>query len=110
MQTADMMNSDCMIHGLINCFTGCGWIYAMLKRSEIRERYQIEGSGFDDCCVSYWCPCCALTQQDNEVVIRQRNAAPPAPQGYQPQPGMQVPPMPAPQPAYQQNQQQQTPQ
>lgn len=27
MQTADMMNSDCMIHGLITCFTGCGWMY-----------------------------------------------------------------------------------
>ncbi|KAI1386779.1 PLAC8-domain-containing protein [Hypoxylon trugodes] len=99
MQTADMMNSDCMIHGLINCFTGCGWIYGMMKRSEIRERYKIEGSGCNDCCVSFWCSCCALIQQDNEVKIRQRNAQP-VDQGYQSQPAMQVP-VPAPAPAYQ---------
>ncbi|KAI1460410.1 PLAC8-domain-containing protein [Annulohypoxylon moriforme] len=90
MQSADMMNSDCMIHGLITCFTGCGWIYALMKRGEIRERYQIEGSGFNDCCVSYWCPCCALIQQDNEVKVRQRNGQPIA-QGYQSQPTMQMP-------------------
>ncbi|KAI1073958.1 PLAC8-domain-containing protein [Whalleya microplaca] len=90
MQNADLMNSDCLIHGAINCFTGCGWIYAMLKRGEIRERYQIEGSGCNDCCVSFWCSCCAVIQQDNEVKIRQKNAQPIA-EGYQPQPGMQIP-------------------
>ncbi|KAL7627918.1 hypothetical protein AAE478_002113 [Parahypoxylon ruwenzoriense] len=99
MQTADMMNSDCMIHAAITCFTGCGWIYSMLKRSEIRERYNIEGSGFNDCCVSYWCPCCALIQQDNEVKTRQRNAQP-VTQAYQAQPQMQMQ-MQAPAPAYQ---------
>ncbi|KAI0841168.1 PLAC8-domain-containing protein [Hypoxylon sp. FL0890] len=91
MQSADMMNSDCMIYTLISCFTGCGWIYAMMKRDEIRKRYNIEGSGTSDCCVSYWCPCCALIQQDNEVAIRQKNAQPVA-QGYQSQPTMQMPP------------------
>ncbi|KAJ8124463.1 hypothetical protein O1611_g9177 [Lasiodiplodia mahajangana] len=45
MQTADMLNSDCLIHGAISCFTGCGWIYAMIKRGEIRERYGIKGNG-----------------------------------------------------------------
>ncbi|KAI1099377.1 PLAC8-domain-containing protein [Jackrogersella minutella] len=97
MQSADMMNSDCMIYGLITCFTGCGWIYALMKRAEIRERYKIEGSGTSDCCVSYWCPCCALIQQDNEVKGRQRNVQPVA-QGYQSQPAMQ---MPMPSPSYQ---------
>lgn len=70
--------------------------YSMLKRSEIRERYNIQGSGFNDCCVSYWCPCCAIIQQDNEVKVRQRNAAP-IQQAYQSQPGME---MPTPAPAY----------
>ncbi|KAI8956061.1 PLAC8 family-domain-containing protein [Xylaria longipes] len=54
MQSADMLNSDCLIYTAISCFTGCGWIYAMIKRGEIRERYGIKGSGCDDCCVSYW--------------------------------------------------------
>ncbi|KAI1160178.1 PLAC8 family-domain-containing protein [Nemania serpens] len=95
MQSADMLNSDCLLHGGINCFTGCGWIYAMIKRGEIRERYGIKGSGCDDCCVSYWCSCCALIQQDNEVKIRQQTQA--GRQGYLVQPGMQ---MPTAQPAY----------
>ncbi|KAI0395849.1 PLAC8 family-domain-containing protein [Xylariaceae sp. FL0594] len=98
-ETADMMNSDCLIHGAITCFTGCGWIYAMIKRGEIRERYNIKGSGCGDCCVSFWCSCCALIQQDNEVKRRQEKAGP-ITQGYQPQPGMH---MPEPQPAYHQS-------
>ncbi|CAJ2513185.1 Uu.00g013040.m01.CDS01 [Anthostomella pinea] len=92
MQSADMLNSDCLIYGGIACFTGCQWIYGMMKRSEIRERYNIPGSGFKDCCVSYWCPCCAIIQQDNEVRIRQKNAQPTM-QGYQSQPDMQMPPV-----------------
>lgn len=93
MQSADNLNSDCLIHGGLTCFTGCGWIYAMIKRGEIRERYGIKGSGCDDCCVSFWCSCCALIQQDNEVLIRQK--AQPNTQGYQVQPGMHMPPAPA---------------
>ncbi|KAI3337741.1 PLAC8 family-domain-containing protein [Ustulina deusta] len=96
MQSADMLNSDCLLHAGISCLTGCGWIYAMVKRTEIRERYGIQGSGCNDCCVSFWCSCCALIQQDNEVKIRQR--AQPNVQGYQVQPGMHMPP--PPQPAY----------
>ncbi|KAI1116882.1 PLAC8 family-domain-containing protein [Nemania sp. NC0429] len=88
MQSADMLNSDCLVHGGINCFTGCGWIYAMLKRGEIRERYGIKGSGCNDCCVSYWCPCCALIQQDNEVKTRQQ--AQPDRQGYMAEPAMHM--------------------
>lgn len=42
-----------------------------MKRGEIREKFGIEGSGCGDCCVSMWCPCCALIQQDNEVKGRQ---------------------------------------
>ena len=26
MQNADLLNSDCLIHGAITCFTGCGWM------------------------------------------------------------------------------------
>ncbi|KAI3332077.1 PLAC8 family-domain-containing protein [Xylariaceae sp. AK1471] len=98
MQNTDLLNSDCLIHGAINCFTGCGWIYAMLKRGEIREKYNIEGSGCGDCCVSFWCSCCALIQQDNEVKIREKNAQP-VTQGYQSQASMHMP-VPQPQPTY----------
>ena len=47
----------------------------MLKRGEIRERYQIEGSTCGDCCAYFWCHCCILIQQDNEVKRRQASGA-----------------------------------
>ncbi len=88
----ELVNTDCMLMCGITYFTGCGWIYAMIKRSEIRERYGIEGSGTSDCCTTYWCPCCALIQHDNEV--KARIASGPIAQGYQTQPpmGVVVPP------------------
>ncbi|KAF5643946.1 plac8 family [Fusarium tjaetaba] len=103
MQTADTCNSDALIFCAINCVTGCGWIYSMMKRGEIRERFGIKGSGMNDCCVSYWCLCCALIQQDNEV--KSRLSQGPITQGYQAQKeGMHMPASPA---AQQQQQQQQ---
>ncbi|KAI8691533.1 hypothetical protein LRP88_08790 [Fusarium phalaenopsidis] len=106
MQTADTCNSDCLIFCAINCVTGCGWIYSMMKRGEIRERFGIQGSGMGDCCVSYWCLCCALIQQDNEVKARLSQG--PITQGYQAQKeGMHMPTSP---PAQQQQQYQAPPQ
>ena len=40
--------SDCMVHGLITCFTGLGWILQIPLRNNVRERYRIRGSGFGD--------------------------------------------------------------
>ncbi|ODA80536.1 hypothetical protein RJ55_03495 [Drechmeria coniospora] len=91
METSEAINGECLVFGAIHCFTGCGWIYNLLQRSEIREKYGIQGSGLGDCCTSYWCLCCALIQQDNEV---KRRAIPAGPitQGYQSQKeGMQMP-------------------
>ncbi|KAH7113561.1 PLAC8 family-domain-containing protein, partial [Dactylonectria macrodidyma] len=81
MQAAESCNRDCWLFCCIQCVTGCGWIYAMMKRREIRERFQIKGSCMDDYCASYWCYCCALIQQDEEV--KARHARGPITQGYQ---------------------------
>ena len=91
MASADTLNSDCLVFTAIQCCTGCGWIYVMMKRSEIREHYGIQGDGTSDCCVTYWCACCALIQQDKEVKVRTSNAAGLITQGYQAQAGMQMP-------------------
>lgn len=91
MATADALNSECLVFTAIQCFTGCGWIYIMMKRSEIRETFGMQGDGTSDCCVTYWCPCCALIQQDKEVKVRTSNAAGLITQGYQAQGGMQMP-------------------
>ncbi|GKT64989.1 PLAC8 family protein [Colletotrichum tofieldiae] len=90
MQTYEAINTDCMLMCGISFFTGCGWVYGMMKRGEIRERFGIKGSGASDCCVSYWCSCCALIQQDKEVQARMSTG--PIVQGYQPQKeGMHMP-------------------
>ncbi|KAJ3542129.1 hypothetical protein NM208_g4264 [Fusarium decemcellulare] len=86
----ESVNSDCMIFCGLLSFTGCAWIYNTMKRREIREKYGIEGSGTGDCCTSFWCLCCALVQQDNEVKARRLPGY--DAQGYQPQKdGMQMP-------------------
>jgi Cys-rich protein (TIGR01571 family) len=90
MQTYEAMNTDCMIMCGITYFTGCGWIYAMMKRTEIRERFGIRGSGSGDCCTAYWCPCCVLIQQEKEV--QSRTAAGPITQGYVAPQAMHMPP------------------
>ncbi|KAL9949854.1 hypothetical protein D7B24_006167 [Verticillium nonalfalfae] len=81
MRNYQPINVDCMLMCGITYFTCCGWIYAMIKRGEIRERFHIEGSGLRDCCTTYWCPCCALIQQDKEVA--RRLATEPIAQEYQ---------------------------
>ncbi|OAQ66930.1 protein family Cys-rich [Pochonia chlamydosporia 170] len=91
LQSHDPLNNECMIWGGIQCFTCCGWLYNMVKRTEIREKYGIQGSGGSDCCTSYCCLCCALVQQDREVALRAGHYAP-VTQGYQAQThGMQMP-------------------
>ncbi|KAK4222267.1 cell number regulator 11 [Podospora fimiseda] len=87
MQSYDTFNGECMIFTGINCATGCGWIYAMIKRQEIREAFGIKGSGASDCCTSYWCLCCALIQQEKEVQARMTSNV--VTQGYQAPTGKQ---------------------
>lgn len=41
-----------------------------IMRGQQREKYGIEGSGFGDCCASFWCGCCTLIQEEKESVVR----------------------------------------
>ncbi|KAF7522109.1 hypothetical protein G7054_g12254 [Neopestalotiopsis clavispora] len=100
MQTASDLNNDCMIHGGLCFFTGFHWVYTMLKRTEIRERFGIPGSSFGDCCTAFWCHCCAVIQQDNEVKARLRPATGPVHMPYQQEQGMMAVPQDPPTPAY----------
>lgn len=38
------------------------WILQTINRGEMRQHYGIEGSCCGDCCISFWCGCCALIQ------------------------------------------------
>ncbi|KAI1439739.1 PLAC8-domain-containing protein [Annulohypoxylon stygium] len=85
----EYFNGDCIIHGGLTLIFS-GWIFSMMKRTEIRERFGIPGSGCGDCCAAFWCQCCQVIQADNE--INSRLIAGPIQQGYQPQnEGMRMP-------------------
>ncbi|KAF4591979.1 Protein PLANT CADMIUM RESISTANCE 3 [Ophiocordyceps camponoti-floridani] len=102
MQSFREINDECVIYGLVHGFTGFGWVLSMIRRGEIRRRYGIKGNCCGDYCVSYWCLCCDIIQQDKEVRRRTAGivtsgydghkermyvpgAAPPPPHGYPPQ-------------------------
>lgn len=62
----------------------------MLQRKQVRDKHGIKTGccgGCDDCCVSFWCPCCGLLQQANEVEGRQSMLDE---RGYRPQGGMRM--------------------
>ncbi|KAF4551661.1 Hypothetical protein D9617_12g035490 [Elsinoe fawcettii] len=68
------VNADCVIMSAVNWFTGCGWVLQMLKRTEHRERFGIEGSGLKDCCATCWCSPCTLAQANLDLKTRAEQA------------------------------------
>jgi len=117
--TFEPINNDCLIMGGVTYLTGCGWIWAFLKRGEIREKYGIKGDSTSDCCTSYWCGCCAVIQAEKEVQRRTNGPHAAILEGYQAQhkegmtmqqaPAHQQPPPPQGAPQMEMPQQQQYP-
>ncbi|KAG8631012.1 hypothetical protein KVT40_000152 [Elsinoe batatas] len=69
------VNSDCLIMTLVNYVTGgCGWILQLMKRTEQRERFGIEGSGLNDCCCTFCCSPCTLAQANLDLKTRAEGA------------------------------------
>ncbi|KAF7867245.1 hypothetical protein EAF04_005328 [Stromatinia cepivora] len=68
----ERFNADCfMWAGAQWC--GLGLIFTFLQRREIREKYAIGGreeEKLKDLALSWCCHCCALMQQEKEVVMR----------------------------------------
>jgi Cys-rich protein (TIGR01571 family) len=58
---------DCWFHcALTTCFAS-GWVLQMFSRSNVRSRYGIPGNAFNDCCASWLCMPCELTQESLEM-------------------------------------------
>lgn len=43
----------------------------MMQRGDVRNKYNIDGSGSGDCCSACFCPLCSLVQHEKEVKFRQ---------------------------------------
>lgn len=80
MQDYKFPNNECCFSGLIDCCC----IYTTMKRTEVRKRFGIKGSGFKDYCQTCWCLCCALHQQDQEVQARLGTGTALDTEGYRP--------------------------
>ncbi|CEN62752.1 Putative DUF614 domain protein (AFU_orthologue; AFUA_5G00975) [Aspergillus calidoustus] len=86
LQTYDSINSECIIFGVLS-LGYAQWIIQTIRRGEMREKHQIEGSCCGDCCTAFWCGCCALVQEEKEMELRTR----PELTGYRSTPQMAYP-------------------
>ncbi|KAL1744593.1 PLAC8 family-domain-containing protein [Schizophyllum fasciatum] len=62
----------CWVHCLLTSLTGCGWALQVSRHGVIRWLYRIRGSILHDCCVSFWCNPCALTQESMELELEEK--------------------------------------
>jgi hypothetical protein len=57
-------------------------LMTVATRREVRYKYDINGNNFDDCWKATFFPCCALVQEENEILWRKRRASVLADPGY----------------------------
>ncbi|KAK6534944.1 hypothetical protein TWF281_006244 [Arthrobotrys megalospora] len=84
-------NGHCWGFCGLMCLCGVQWVMGMMQRGEIRQRYNLEGSGIGDCCRHFWCECCVLIQEDRETETRKALLVPANQAGYQQSAGMAYP-------------------
>ncbi|KAF7659287.1 hypothetical protein LDENG_00000420 [Lucifuga dentata] len=62
---------ECLCMPLVDIVSG-GIVpaFGMALRSSMRERYHIQGSMFDDCCIVTFCGACAWCQMAREIKLR----------------------------------------
>ena len=63
-KTGDNPTLCCLVSAFCCPFN---WIITCYQRGTVRNQNGYRGSECDDCCVSYWCTCCALAQLNRET-------------------------------------------
>jgi len=93
LKSYDPVNHDCFVW-CTTSICGLSWIFQMLKRRDVRNRFALKGDEVEDCLLSSCCACCALVQMEKEVSNRQSTGRPvEMNQPYVPQEaGMEMPP------------------
>ncbi|KAF2663679.1 PLAC8-domain-containing protein [Microthyrium microscopicum] len=64
------INTSCLMFVGSSC-VGLHWLLGSLQRSEVRQKYNLEGSCITDIAASCCCALCSLVQQEKEVTFRQ---------------------------------------
>ncbi|KAF8998889.1 PLAC8-domain-containing protein [Hymenopellis radicata] len=67
------VNDDCLVHGLLTFCVGFGWILQIPLRGNIRTRYNIAGGACGDCCTTFCCSPCELTQGSQEIQLEEQS-------------------------------------
>ena len=62
---------QCAAFYCLSC-AGLSWALSMMQRGEIRQKYNLPGSGCGDCVRACCCAPCDLLQQDKEVTYREQ--------------------------------------
>ncbi|KAF8635773.1 hypothetical protein AX17_003860 [Amanita inopinata Kibby_2008] len=66
-------DGDCMLHCCLTGIFGAGWVLQIFNRGVVRNRYNIAGEGFGDCCTACFCTPCELTQESREIELEERS-------------------------------------
>ncbi|EKM76902.1 hypothetical protein AGABI1DRAFT_44341 [Agaricus bisporus var. burnettii JB137-S8] len=66
-------SGPCCLHASILLCFGAGFVLQFLHRGDTRKRYNIKGGMCGDCCTSFWCSPCDLTQEHQEIELEEKS-------------------------------------
>ncbi|CAG5115422.1 unnamed protein product [Candidula unifasciata] len=66
-KNAESVGENCLLCGLVYFVPILNFIFHTVNRGKIRTQRNIEGGFLTDCLAAWFCPCCALVQEAQEV-------------------------------------------
>ncbi len=67
----NLTNKSCCLNACCCCILPCSVFLRTPYRRMIRNKWKLDSDPCNDCCVSLWCPLCALCQETREIRYRQ---------------------------------------
>merc|ERR1712146_135981 len=65
-------NDNCVLCCLFFALFSVGHCYSCCKRQQVRQKYQLLGSGCEDCLLCTFCPLCHYQQMMHEIEFREK--------------------------------------
>jgi len=50
------------------------WCVGMGFRGRLRQKFNINENNMSDCCAYFLCPCCAISQESREILLRRKES------------------------------------